>query len=159
MPGTSRWRPDAFESPGGRTDRRYEDLQWGAGVTQPVFFAPAATPWQRIGQRLGIQRKPRPFTIRNAKLGPQWTRVKRRLLPSMRRTLDTLIRTQGIGDLAQLCIVARAQGLQDRLADVTSGFYVKSEKPVDRADMARLFQFGDDRARPGNPWLARNTAQ
>jgi hypothetical protein len=79
--------------------------------------------------------------------------VKPRLLPIMNRAIDTLIRTQGIGNLAELYIIAREQGLDYRLADIPASFYAVSNEPFDKTYMSALFELGQRRAVAGEPWL------
>jgi hypothetical protein len=94
-----------------------------------------------------------PNIIRNAKLRADWHTVKRRLKPIMIRTIDTPIRTQGIGDLAQLYIVARGQGLDYHIISIPASFHAVSNEPFDTEYMNKLFQVGERRARAGDPWL------
>jgi predicted acylesterase/phospholipase RssA len=96
--------------------RRFDELHVDGGVTAQLFFSPAGADWQRIAERLDARGKPRLYVIRNAKLRPRWQTVKRRLVPIMSRSIDTLIGTQSIGNLAELYIVAREQGLDYHLA-------------------------------------------
>ena len=77
-------------------------LKEDGGVTAQLFFSPAGTDWRRIGRRLGIRGEPRLYGIRNGKLRQDWETMQRRLLPILYRTVETMIRTQSIGDLAQL---------------------------------------------------------
>jgi predicted acylesterase/phospholipase RssA len=133
--------------------RRYDELHVDGGVTAQLFFSPASADWRRIARRLGVQGEPRLYVIRNAKLRPDWRTVKRRLFPIMSRSIDTLIRTQGIGDLAELYIDARDQGLDYRLTYIPASFYAVSDEPFDTDYMKKLFALGERRAREGDPWL------
>jgi predicted patatin/cPLA2 family phospholipase len=133
--------------------RRFDELHVDGGVTAQLFFSPVGTDWRRIRQRLGIEGAPRLHVIRNAKVTPDWLTVKRRLLPIMNRTVETLIRRQGIGDLAQLYIVAREQGLDYRLAFIPASFHAVADEPFDNDYMSQLFQLGQRRALRGDPWL------
>ncbi|MFP4279734.1 MAG: patatin-like phospholipase family protein [Halochromatium sp.] len=133
--------------------RRYDELHVDGGVTAQLFFSPAGADWRRIAERLDAQGAPRLYVIRNAKLRPHWQTVKPKLLPIMSRSIDTLIGSQSIGNLAELYIVAREQGLDYRLAYIPQSFYAVSKEPFDKAYMNRLFQLGRQRALAGDPWL------
>lgn len=80
--------------------------------------------------------------------------MKPRLLPIMNRSVDTLIRTQGIGDLAELYISARDQGLDYRLTYIPTSFSAVSKEPFDKDCMNKLLQLGERKAREGDPWLS-----
>jgi len=136
--------------------RRYDELHVDGGVTAQLFFSPAGADWQRIAERLDARGEPRLYVIRNAKLRPRWQTVKRRLVPIMSRSIDTLIGTQSIGNLAELYIVAREQGLDYRLAYIPQSFYAVADEPFDRDYMNELFRLGRERALANQAWLRLN---
>ena len=136
--------------------RGYEELHVDGGVTAQLFFSPAGADWKRIAERLDAQGKPRLYVIRNAKLRPRWKTVKRRLVPIMSRSIDTLIGTQSIGNLAELYIVTREQGLDYRLAYIPQSFYAVADEPFDRDYMNQLFRLGRERALANQAWLTIN---
>lgn len=133
--------------------QRYDELHVDGGVTAQLFFSPAGADWQRIAERLDARGKPRLYVIRNAKLRPHWRTVKRRLVPIMSRSIDTLISTQSIGNLAELYIVAREQGLDYRLSYVPLSFYAVADEPFDQDYMNQLFRLGRERALADQAWL------
>jgi len=139
--------------------RRYDEMHVDGGVTAQLFFSPASADWRRIARRLNVQGEPRLYVIRNAKLRPDWQTVKPRLLPIMNRSIDTLIRTQGIGDLAEIYIAARDQGLDYRLAYIPASFYAVSSEPFDKDYMNKLFRLGERKGREGEPWLRVDRTQ
>jgi predicted acylesterase/phospholipase RssA len=136
--------------------QRYDELHVDGGVTAQLFFSPAGADWQRIAERLDARGEPRLYVIRNAKLRPRWQTVKRRLVPIMSRSIDTLIGTQSIGNLAELYIVAREQGLDYRLAYIPQSFYAVADEPFDKAYMNKLFRLGRERALADRAWLTIN---
>ena len=46
--------------------------------------------------------KPRLFVIRNGKIDPEWQPVNENVLSITQRSISTLIKNQGIGDLTAL---------------------------------------------------------
>ena len=132
---------------------RYDELHVDGGVTAQLFFSPAGADWKRIAERLDARGKPRLYVIRNSKLRPRWQTVKRRLVPIMSRSIDTLIGTQSIGNLAELYIVAREQGLDYRLAYIPQSFYAIRNEPFDKDYMNNLFRLGRERALANQAWL------
>ncbi|WP_462322843.1 patatin-like phospholipase family protein [Halochromatium sp.] len=133
--------------------RRFDELHVDGGVTAQLFFSPAGADWRRIAQRLDARGEPRLYVIRNAKLRPRWETVKRRLVPVMSRSIDTLIGSQSIGNLAELYIVAREQGLDYRLAYIPQSFYAVADEPFDKDYMNQLFRLGRERALADQAWL------
>lgn len=98
--------------------RRYDEMHVDGGVTAQLFLAPGGIDWKRIAERLRLPGPPEVYIIRNARLMPEREPVPRRLLPIMGRTVATLIRRQGIGDLAQVYLLAARDGLGFNLAYV-----------------------------------------
>ena len=134
-------------------DQRYQELHVDGGVTAQLFLSPAGLDWSRVRQRLGIRGKPDLYIIRNAKLRPDWETVPLRLAPLITRTISTLIRTQGIGDLAQIYLTADRHELSYHLAAIPLSFSAESAEPFDRRYMERLFRLGYAQARQGYPWI------
>jgi predicted acylesterase/phospholipase RssA len=131
----------------------YDELHVDGGVTAQLFFWSAGADWQRIAERLDAWGEPRLYVIRNAKLRPHWRIVKRRLVPIMSRSIDTLIGTQSIGNLAELYIIAREQGLDYRFAYIPQSFYAVADEPFDQDYMNKLFRLGHRRAVADDAWL------
>jgi hypothetical protein len=95
------------------------------------------------------------FLIRNARLDQPWEIVPPRLGPVVTRTISTLIRSQGIGDLARVYIAAEEHGLKFHLAYVPKTFEGEATEIFDTKYMRELFDLGYELAREGYPWTER----
>ncbi len=138
---------------------RFQELHVDGGVTSQLFLSPSGIDWGRVSERLGVVGKPQIYLIRNAKLTPAWEAVPQRLLPILARTVSTLIRTQGVGDLAQIYLLAKRDGLGYNLAWIPLDFTEVSKEAFDRDYMRNLFALGYDRAANGYPWLRNAVVQ
>lgn len=78
--------------------------------------------------------------------------MPRRVVPILMRSVDSLIRTQGIGDLAQIYLLTQRDGLNFHLAYIPSSFTAEPTEKFDPVYMRKLFQLGYERARAGYPW-------
>jgi hypothetical protein len=78
-------------------------------------------------------------------------------LPIVSRTIASLIRTQGIGDLARIYIATERDGLGFNLARVPQDFAVEPTELFDRNYMEALFERGRAMARGGYPWIRGTT--
>jgi predicted patatin/cPLA2 family phospholipase len=132
--------------------QRYDELHVDGGVTAQLFFSPAGIDWRRVAERLRVQGAPDLYLVRNSQLSPRWETVRPRLLPVLRRTVSTLIRSQGIGDLARLYVTARRHGLDYHLSYIPESFDGEPSEPFDREYMGQLFALGYERASQGYPW-------
>jgi hypothetical protein len=90
--------------------------------------------------------------IRNAKLEPQWQTVDRSIVDIAGRTVDSLIRTQGIGDLYRGYLGVKYYGFDYNLAYIPASFNAESKELFDPQYMGKLYQLGYDLARRGYPW-------
>jgi hypothetical protein len=133
--------------------KRYQEMHVDGGVTSQVFLYPLGLDWRRVEKRLNVQGHPRLFIIRNAHLHPEWKTVDRRIVPIVGRTIDSLIRTQGIGDLLRLYLGSVRDGLQFHLASIPEDFEAKSKELFDPAYMVKLFERGRTMAANGYPWV------
>ena len=143
--------PVSFEVEAG--GKRYEELHVDGGVTSQVFFYPLGLDWRRVEEKLNVQGRPNLFIIRNAHLSPDWETVERRLGPIIGRTVSSLIRTQGIGDLVRLYLGSLRDGIDFNLASIPDDFEDTSKEPFDREYMQALFERGRMMAVEGFPWV------
>ena len=69
------------------------------------------------------------------------------------RSLRTLSKSQGAGDLIRLYLFAKRDGAEFNLAAIPSSFRVKSREPFDGEYMRALFDVGFQQGRTGYRWL------
>jgi hypothetical protein len=132
--------------------RRYDEMHVDGGVTSQLFLFPRGTDWNAMMARLRVRGSPDLYLIRNSKLSPRWQTVPTRVGPVVARSLSTLIRTQGIGDLAQIYITANDHGMDYHLAYIPGSFTAEPTETFDPEYMAALFELGYRQARQGYPW-------
>ena len=92
------------------------------------------------------------YLISNAKLGPTWKAVERRLRPVAGRSIAALIRTQGIGDMYRIYVGAQRDGVDYHLAYIPPEFKEESKEMFDPEYMGKLFDLGYRMATAGFPW-------
>jgi predicted acylesterase/phospholipase RssA len=132
---------------------RYEEMHVDGGVTSQVFLYPLGLDWRKVEQRLNVQGRSNLFVIRNAHMKAEWKTVDRRIVPIVGRTIDSLIRTQGIGDLLRLYLGSVRDGLEFHVASIPEDFGLRAQEPFDRDYMVRLFERGRTMAEEGYPWV------
>ena len=130
----------------------YDELHVDGGTGSQVFVYPAALDWQKITKILKVQGKPNVYVIRNSFLDPNYLGMKRNLLPIGIRTIDSLIRTQGIGDLYQIYALTKRDGNEFNLAYIPSDFIEKPLEGFDSVYMSKLFERGYQMGVGGYPW-------
>jgi hypothetical protein len=73
-------------------------------------------------------------------------------MPIASRSINSLIRTQGIGDMYRIYLGAQRDGLDYNLAFIPRDFEEKSKEPFDPEYMRKLFDLGYRLAKDGYPW-------
>lgn len=134
--------------------RRFEEMHVDGGVTSQVFVYPTGLDWRRVKQRLAVEGPPSLHVINNNRGLLAWETAPRRVLPILLRSVDSLIRTQGIGDLAQIYLLAQRDGLRFNLAYIPASFKEQPQEKFDPVYMRKLFELGFERASAGYPWTA-----
>jgi predicted acylesterase/phospholipase RssA len=132
--------------------RRYDEMHVDGGATSQVFLYPAALDWRKLTQEFGVEGEQRVYVVRNSRLSPEWETVEPKLGPIAGRTIDSLIRTQGIGDLYRIYLGAQRDGLLYNLAYIPADFDEGPEETFDTEHMQKLFDVGYRLAKEGYPW-------
>lgn len=131
----------------------YDEMHVDGGVTSQLFLGPEGLDWRRVAERLQVQGAPQIYVIRNSQLVERFEPVEQRLGPIVTRTISSLIRTQGIGDLARIYIAAERGGLGFNLARVPADFAQEPGELFDPAYMRALYEKGESMASRGYPWV------
>jgi hypothetical protein len=134
--------------------RSFDEMHVDGGVTAQVFVYPTSLDWSRITQRLAVDGPPALYVINNSRGVLAWETAPRRVLPILLRSVNSLIRTQGIGDLAQIYLLSQRDGLRFNLAYIPSSFTAQPKEKFDPVYMRKLFELGFERARDGYPWTS-----
>jgi len=131
---------------------RYEEMHVDGGTTREVFFTIADFRFKDIDKALGRKVQRRLWIIRNGKIDPEYKVMQESTFAIAQRSLETLTKSRGIGDLVRMYTRARADGIDYNLAAIPVEFDAPHPKPFDRAYMQGLYQFGLGLGRGGYPW-------
>ena len=133
--------------------QNYDELHVDGGVTRQVFIAPSVFSFVGRDQKAGrAAAKPRLFVIRNGKIDPEWQSVNDNVVSVTQRSISTLIKNQGIGDLYRIYSVTRRDGIDFNLASIPADFTDTSDEPFDQKYMIALFNRGYDLASHNYSW-------
>ena len=132
--------------------KQYDEMHVDGGTGSQVFVYPAAADWQLITRKLKVHGRPQVYVIRNSFLEPDYQGMKRNVLPIASRTIDSLIRTQGVGDLYQIYALCRRDGNDFNLAYIPSDFTDEPTEGFDPVYMKKLLDRGYQMALKGYPW-------
>ena len=133
--------------------KTYTELHVDGGVTAQVFLYPPQVSPRNIDRLLGFSPKRRLFVIRNSKVNPEYAPVEAGLLSISKRSIDTLIKNQGVGDLYRIYTLAQRDRIDYNLAFIPDSFDSKAKELFDRDYMRSLFQTGYDLGSKDYKWI------
>ena len=86
------------------------------GATREVFLVPTQFMAKPTDGHLGINPRRRAYIVRNGRVAPEYKPVKARTLSIAGRAVSSLIKSQGVGDLYELYVVSKKNGIDYNLA-------------------------------------------
>jgi len=132
----------------------YDELHVDGGVTRQVFIAPSIFSFASHDPKPGRPAtKPRLYVIRNGKIDPEWQSVSENVVSITQRSISTLIKNQGIGDLYRIYSITRRDGIDFNLASIPPDFSETSDEPFDQKYMIALFDRGYNLASHNYSWV------
>jgi len=130
----------------------YKELHVDGGTGSQVFVYPADIDWRKVTQKLQVKGTPQVYVIRNAYLKPDYEGVNRSVLSIAKRSIATLIRTQGIGDLFQIHSLCKRDGNAYNLTYIPETFLEEPTELFDEVYMKKLYEMGRTRIKAGSAW-------
>ncbi|MDH3656072.1 MAG: hypothetical protein OEN21_17545, partial [Myxococcales bacterium] len=131
----------------------YDELHVDGGATSQVFLYPVGVDYDHVLAKLAVPGRPKVYVIRNSRLDPIYEKVENKLIPIAGRSLESLVRTQGIGDLYRIYLQTCRDGLEFHLAYIPPDFTAKSDGEFDRTYMQALFDLAYERSKAGYDWV------
>jgi hypothetical protein len=130
----------------------YDEMHVDGGATREVFLVPTQFMAKTVDGRLGISPIRRAYIIRNGRVAPEYKAVKAKTLSIAGRAVSSLIKSQGVGDLYELYVFARKNGMDYNLAYIPGDFHDTSTQAFDPVYMTKLYDLGFGMAQAGYPW-------
>jgi hypothetical protein len=122
------------------------------GTTREVFFTIADFHFDELDKAIGRKVERRLWIIRNGKIDPEYKVMPEATLAIAQRSLETLTKSRGIGDLAHMHARASAEHIDYNLAVIPADFDAPHPQPFERAYMQALYDRGLVMGRAGYPW-------
>ncbi len=135
-------------------DQVYDEIHVDGGVSTQVFIYPSQIDLRRAARDIGVTGEQTIYVIRNGYLNAHWSEVDLGLGSILISSLDTIIRTQGLGDLYRIYLGAVRDKAKFKLAYIPDDFDAESKELFDPEYMKALFEFGFEQARKGYDWAS-----
>lgn len=132
--------------------QKYQEIHVDGGVTAQVFLFPLKT--HRADRDLFIKNRIERnlYIIRNNKIMPEFVPMEPGLFSVSSRSLETLIKYQGLGDLYRLYVGAQRDGINYHLVHIPPDFRESKQETFDPVYMSALFDVGYAMGRAGDLW-------
>ena len=130
----------------------YDEMHVDGGATREVFLVPTQFMAKKADGNLGINPVRRAYIIRNGRVDPEYKPVKAKTLSIAGRAVSSLIKSQGVGDLYELFVFSKKNGIDYNLAYIPGDFVDTSTQAFDPVYMGKLFNLGYQMAEAGYPW-------
>jgi hypothetical protein len=134
--------------------QRYDEMHVDGGVANQVFMYGSTLDLEDGIKQLEFanHRQARVFIIRNTRLKPAWELINPVLSDIAPRSMSTLIRSQGVGDLYRIFTFAQRDGVDFNLAYIPDQMDTNRSDEFDNRVMNVLFETGHKLARHGYRW-------
>ncbi|MGI9237325.1 MAG: patatin-like phospholipase family protein [Woeseiaceae bacterium] len=129
----------------------YDEMHTDGGVSRQSFLFSLQAPEDSF-RNLNIIGQGRAYLIRNSKLEIPWQPVDRKMVDIAGRSANSLVHTQGLGDLYREFIGAQKFDFDFNLAYIPSTFKAESREMFDRDYMRKLYTLAYELAVDGYPW-------
>lgn len=135
--------------------KAYTELHVDGSVTNQVFAYPPQLTTAQIDHFLGYTPRRTLYVVRNARVSPEYAATEEGVLPISVRSIDTLLKSYGVGDLFRLYTIAQRDNLEYNLTYIPASFEETSEEVFDPVYMRKLFDLGYERGLNGVGWESR----
>lgn len=131
----------------------YQELHVDGGTTRQLFFSPTAFSFRKLDKALGLKIDRTLYIIRNGKINPEWEQTPATTVALAERSIETLIKSQSIGDLTRMYAHSTKDGIKYRLVAIPDEFKAERKQPFDHGYMTKLYATGEAVAGQGIVWM------
>jgi predicted acylesterase/phospholipase RssA len=132
--------------------QRYDEMHVDGGVITQVYGVSLLKYAEDAWRKSGYKVTGRVFIIRNSHMSPEWGIVEPRLTKIAGRSMSTLIKNQGLGDIWRAYAIANVQGYDFNHIAIPMSYDMVPKEPFDPEYMKALYKYGFEMARDGLKW-------
>jgi hypothetical protein len=131
----------------------YDEIHVDGGTSNQAFLFPSSFSVKENDRKLKRGKVNRTlYVLRNGKVTPEYSTVKPKLASIVGKSISSLIKTQGIGDLYRMYANAQRDGIAFRAIWIPDSFTMKEPTPFDPDYMQALYDLGFKIGMNGIPW-------
>ena len=125
----------------------YQEMHVDGGTVTQVFLYPPSVSAASVAPRKRVL-----YIIRNARMDADWASTERRTMTIAMRAIESLTRTQGIGDLYRIYATTQRDGIDFNLTYIPATFNTPHREQFGTAYMKSLYDVGAAAAKTGFQW-------
>jgi Patatin-like phospholipase len=132
--------------------KTYDELHVDGGTTTQAFLLSAENSLKSVDEVLKIKRTRSLYVIINGTFAPQPAKTETATFAIATRSISTLIKSQGIGDVYRMYTQAVRDGVDFNVASIPDDFTEVSKSTFDQDYMTKLYKRGYQAAISGTAW-------
>jgi hypothetical protein len=132
--------------------KQHQEVHVDGGVTRQIFVYPRDLSIRKLEKLLKVHPKKNMWLIRNTKINPEYTPVELSLSSIAGRSVSTLIKYQGRGDLVNIMSLAKRDGFNLHITNVPKTFKIPLNDLFDKQYMKALYKVGYKKGNSKNSW-------
>jgi hypothetical protein len=132
--------------------KKFDEMHVDGGTSSQVFVYPPEFKLKELSKKHGHNRERNLYVIFNSKLKPKGKTFKPGLRTIARRSISTLINTQGLGDIYRIYLTSQRDKVNFNMAFIPSDIEKKSNEEFDTDYMQELYDYGYKHMIDGYPW-------
>jgi len=133
-------------------DKQYSEMHVDGGVTAQTFLYPIKIRRSVVQQFIKSGLKRHVYIVRNSKITPEYKIIDPGFFAITRRSIETIAKNEGLGDLYRLYLSTQRDGIDYNLAYIPSSFQAEPKELFDPEYMSKLFDVGYDWAMRPDAW-------
>lgn len=131
----------------------YTEIHADGGVTSQVSIYPLKLERSIIRQFDQAHLARHLYIVRNGKLDPEFKELKPSFYALSSRSIETLTKAQGLGDLYRIYVSSQRDGIDYNLASIPASFTARPKELFDPEYMGKLFELGYSFGLKQHGWL------
>ncbi len=135
--------------------KHYSEIHVDGGVTSQVFIYPLKLRRSVIDQFAMSHLERYLYIIRNSKIEPEYKILQPGFFGLTRRSLETLTKYHGLGDLYRIYLGSQRDGIDYNLTYIPASFKAESTELFDPVYMKKLFKVGYKLSQKPDIWIKK----
>lgn len=132
--------------------KQYSEIHADGGVTSQVFIYPLKLKRSVIDEFVRYRLERHLYVVRNSKVTPEYKPLQPGFFALSRRSIETLTKYEGLGDLYRLYVGAQRDGIDYNLVYIPPEFDAEPTEVFDPDYMKKLFALGYDMGKAPKIW-------